>query len=86
MQPLTPDNSRLIEEATNAIDQYGLRPFARLLLEAGKPLALIGGQLLWIAQPALSLLLPAQKIGQWAHFLESPDALLALQHQIEQTP
>jgi hypothetical protein len=50
-------------------------------LQVGQPLMLVVGQLLWIAQPALSLAWSSQRVAQLAQLLERPgtaDVLLAL--------
>jgi hypothetical protein len=52
-------------------------------LEAGRPLAFVGGQLLWISQPVLGLLLPSNVIGQTARLLENPEAVTALIENLE---
>lgn len=52
------------------------------LLEAAGPLALLGAQGLWVAQPFLSLILPADEIGALARLLESPDGVAWLRAQI----
>lgn len=69
------------------VDQAFVRRVARLLLrkgmgqparvglEAGRPLAFIGGQLVWIIQPMLNLIFPAEDVGKIARLLEEPDAV-----------
>jgi hypothetical protein len=48
---------------------------ARVGLEAGRPLAFIGGQLVWIIQPMLNLIFPAEEVGNLARLLEEPEAV-----------
>ena len=53
------------------------------LLEMGQPLALLGGQLLWILQPTLSLFISANAVGRIARLLEQPDVVNDLIIQLE---
>jgi len=53
----------------------GLRPIALLTLEAGRPLAILTAQFLWLAQPVLSLAWQPQQVAQWAQFLEEPGSI-----------
>jgi hypothetical protein len=80
---LTPEQNVFIDQVAGAIQQSGLRQPALLVLDAGRPLAFLGGQLLWMLQPALSLLLPGKKISQMAQILEKPDAVSALVTRLE---
>ena len=82
--PTSPENEQFLDQVADVLYRYGLHTSARIALEAGRPIAFIGGQLLWIAQPALSLLLPAQKVRQTAHLLEEPAAVDALIARLEQ--
>lgn len=65
------------------IARTGLRSVALLLLESGRPLALIAAQIIWLAQPVLSLAWQPPKVAQWARFLEQPGSLEALIEYIE---
>jgi hypothetical protein len=67
-----------LEQVATFIQEHNLRLPLLLMLETGRPLAFLGGQLLWIAQPALSLILPGQWIQQTAQLLEEPEAVTAL--------
>ena len=68
------DDELLLEELADNIVRRGLYEPAIFLIEVGRPLAPLLGQLLWIAQPAFSILWPVQRIGQVAHLLEKPGA------------
>lgn len=68
------DDDLLIEHLTENVMRRGLYGPALILVEVGRPLAPLLGQLLWIAQPAFSMLWPAETIGRVAHFLEEPGA------------
>jgi hypothetical protein len=43
------------------------------MLEAAGPLALISAQGLWVTQPILSLVVPADEVGGLARLLETED-------------
>lgn len=64
------------------LQKHGLEGLADALLEAGEPLAPIGAQLLYVAQPALSLVAPREVIGRWARLLETPGGLAWLREQL----
>lgn len=53
------DKEAFLDQVADAICRYGLRLPALLALQMGHPATFLGGQLLWVAQPALSLFLPA---------------------------
>ena len=57
----------------------GLRVPALVALTAGRPLTLLLGQLLWIAQPAASLFWHNTRIEALAHLLEDEHAVSQLQ-------
>lgn len=52
-------------------------------LDAGRPLAFLSAQCLYIAQPALSLFLPRTTINQLAHLLEEPAGVELLLEKLE---
>ncbi|MFQ5420021.1 MAG: hypothetical protein ACE5EY_06625 [Anaerolineae bacterium] len=72
---LAPEKEAPISQIADRICQRGWRLPVLLALEAGRPLAFVMGQLLWMAQPALSLVIPGQMIRQTAQFLEDPKAV-----------
>ena len=75
----------LVDFAAKTADflcRHGLRVPVLVFLEAGQPLAFLGGQLLWIAQPALSLFFPSAPIQQTARLLEHPEAVARLIAQL----
>lgn len=67
------DDKGLSRRLARHIARRGLRTPALVALEAGRPLAFVAGQLVWMAQPALSLLWPRQEVGRIARLLETPD-------------
>jgi len=77
------ERERFIEQVAAAFCRRGLRLPALVALEAGGPLAFLGGQLLWLAQPALSLIFPGDVIRQSARLLEDPAAVTALVKRLE---
>lgn len=83
MTQLSPEDNHFLDDITDLIYRLGLRLPALIILETGRPLAFLGGQLLWLAQPALSLLLPAREVGRVAALLEDPTAVNALLARLE---
>lgn len=83
MTHLQPDQERFLQQAAAQIRRRGWRVPAVAALEAGRPLALVAGQLLWLAQPMLSLLWSSDRIGQTAHLLEDADAVQRLIEYLE---
>lgn len=67
------EDKGLSQRLARQITQRGLQTPARVALEAGRPLAFLAGQLLWVAQPALSLLWPRHEVGRVARLFETPD-------------
>lgn len=74
----TPNRDPLLDQIATALKQRGLTGAALALLEVGQPLAFIGGQFLWLAQPALAAVWPAAQVRQMAHLLEDPAAVRRL--------
>ena len=74
-----------IDEVAVALQQRGWGAAALLLLDAGRPLAFIGGQLLWLLQPTLTTIGATTEVGQLARLLENPSALDALITRLEAT-
>ena len=72
---LAPEKEAHITQIADKICQQGWRLPALLALEAGRPLTFVMGQLLWVAQPALSLVLPGQMIRQTARLLEDSESV-----------
>ena len=72
-----------IEKVAAKITDLGLTAPAILLLEAHKPLAFIGSQLLLIAQPALDIFLPQNLIHNTSNLLADPGQLEELITRLE---
>lgn len=68
---------------TRQIAAQGLAPFALFVLEAGRPLAFVIAQLIWIAQPVFRIVWKPQQLAQWAHFLEEPGNIDLLIKELE---
>jgi len=71
---MTQSNIFIGKVAKKIID-LGLTAPAILMLEAHKPMAFLGSQLLLIAQPTLDILLPPNLIHNTASLLSNPDQL-----------
>ena len=69
----SPKRDPLPEEIASALKRRGLHTVAFTLLEAGQPLTFAVGQMLWLTQPALSLLWPSLPVQQFAKLLEDPN-------------
>jgi len=76
-------NDTFIESTANKITRLGLAVPAVLLLEAHKPLAFLGSQLLLVAQPTLEFFLPRPVISQTVALLEDPAQLESLITRLE---
>ncbi|HFE66639.1 MAG TPA: hypothetical protein ENJ93_05185 [Chloroflexi bacterium] len=72
-----------LDHLADILQQYGLGTPALIALEAARPLSFLGGQILWAAQPTLSLFLPRQTIANAARVLENPTAVQALINRLE---
>jgi hypothetical protein len=77
-----PNNDLLLDQIATLLKQRGLHTAALTLLEAGQPLAFVGSQLLWLAQPALALFWPSSQVRQLAQFMEDPSAVSALMQHL----
>lgn len=77
------DEKQLIEQLAASLSRRGWRLPALIALEAGRPLTFIGGQLLWLAQPALSLFMAGDEVRRMALVLENPRAVTALLECLE---
>lgn len=81
--PLAPEKTTFVTELASEICRRGWRVPALVALQSGEPLAFLGGQLLFVAEPALSLIVPPQWVRQTAQLLENPSAVNALIAQLE---
>lgn len=83
MTQLTPEQDVFLDQVADFVKRAGLRVPTLMALDAGRPLTFLGGQILWLAQPVLSLLLPGKKVAQFARVLEKPEAVSALITRLE---
>ncbi len=65
-------------EVTDRLRQLGLQLPALIVLEAGRPLAFVAGQLLWLAQPMLALFLSRSEVSRAAELLEDPESVQSI--------
>lgn len=78
------DQANFIQQSADAIIRRGWRGPVLVLLEAGRPLAFVGGQLLWLMQPLAALVGSTQRLQQTAHLLEDATAVDALIARLEE--
>lgn len=77
-------DTSFIADVANKITNSGLAAPAILLLEAHKPLAFIGSQLLLIAQPTVDIFFPHNKLlPNMIHLLNDPAQVEALIGSLE---
>lgn len=65
------------------LTRYHLEQPALIILDAGKPLIFPAAQLLYIAQPALSLFWSYERLAAVGRFLEDPEAMQQLRAHLE---
>ncbi|MBN1314136.1 MAG: hypothetical protein JXA42_01665 [Anaerolineales bacterium] len=74
----------LIEGVVKKIQRLGLVDFTTAILDGFRPVAFIGGQLLWLAQPALGIFMDSNRIAGLAQLLEQPEAIDMLRDRLEE--
>lgn len=72
------ENQAFINQLADSIYRRGLKVPVLVGLEAGRPIAFFGGQLLWVAKPVLTLFFPGNEVSRLAELLEEPAAVDAL--------
>ena len=77
------NDDEFVGQIADALCSHGLRLPALIGLEAGRPLTLLGGQFLWMAQPFLSLMISRDRVGQVAELLEEPASVDKLIDELE---
>lgn len=65
-------------QVAERIRHLGFRRPSLTILEAGRPLAFVAGQLVWLSQPVLALVMPRDLLSRTAELLEDPQALDSL--------
>lgn len=79
-----PVQIELVNQIVKRVQSWGAVSLVSALLDAGRPLAFLGGQALWVAQPALSVFMDPQRVADYAHLLERPEALDLLRSRLEE--
>jgi len=74
----------LVDQIAERIHRWNMSGLASTFLDAFRPLAFIGGQALWVAQPTLSLLINSDRLADLARLLEEPEALDLLLTRLEE--
>ncbi|MCB0154672.1 MAG: hypothetical protein KDF65_07735 [Anaerolineae bacterium] len=80
------EKNPFVDQVAAKIQALGLTTLAILLLEAHKPLAFIGSQLLLIAQPTIDLFIPSQFTQNSIDLLADADQLEYLLARLEAIP
>ncbi len=60
----------------------GLDGLVAAVLDAAEPLGPLGAQVLWVTQPVLGLVMPADEIGDLAHLLDDPKGVAWLRAEL----
>ncbi len=77
---------QLIASLAQRATCLGLTAPAILLLEMGKPLAYLGAQMMWLAQPFLSVWWREKDLRDLALVLEDPAGVEAIIERLESSP
>jgi hypothetical protein len=72
------ENQAFINQLADSIFRRGLQVPILVGLEAGRPIAFRGGQMLWVAKPVLALFFSGNEVSRLAELLEEPAAVDAL--------
>jgi len=75
------DDSR-ITHIVNALKSWRLNGMAAALLESGGPLAFLGAQAVYFAEPLLSPFVPGDDLAALARVLEDPGAVQSLANRL----
>lgn len=67
-----------VDHIASVINRHGWQFPVLMALQGGRPLTFLGGQLMWVMQPVLSLFVAADTVRQTAQLLEDPIAVDAL--------
>ncbi len=73
----------VVDRFAARLARWGLADVALLALDGLRPLSVLAAQLLWTAQPALSLLMDGRQVGTLAQVLERPEGPELLARQLE---
>ncbi len=64
----------------------GLDGIASVLLDASAPVAPLGAQLLYVAQPTLGVFFSSESVGELARWLETSDGVAMLRRELAEKP
>ena len=73
----------ILDRLARRIAELGMTAPAILFCESFKPLAFLGAQLLWVAQPVLSLGFNAADYNDFTLIVQEPDGVEALLTRLE---
>lgn len=73
----------MLDGLVGRICRLGLGVPASAFLDAGRPLALLVSQLLWIVEPTANAIEPDNQISAWATLLEHPETMTYLLARLE---
>lgn len=76
--------AELVDQIAERIQQWGAAGLVSALLDGIRPLAFVGGQALWVAQPALGMVMDTDKVADYARLLERPEAFDLLRTRLEE--
>jgi hypothetical protein len=76
--------AELVGQLARRIRGWGLSGPVSILLDTLEPFAFVGGQILWVIQPTLSLVVDGHRVAEYAVMLERPEAYKLLQAQIKE--
>jgi len=79
------EQTHFIEKMARKITELGLTAPAIFLLEAHKPLAFVGSQVILVAQPTLDIFWPGNFAANMADLLADPSQLDQLITRLERT-
>ena len=82
----TQRREQLLNSVTQRIEEMGLTAPAILFLETYKPVAFLGAQLLWVAEPFLSLGFNAADLHDLTRLIEDRTGIEELIRRLESPP
>lgn len=71
-----------LERLAERLEAFGMGGVLGLFVRAARPLGPVGASALWMAQPALGLVMDRDTVGEWAELLEDPNALAWLSQRL----
>jgi hypothetical protein len=77
-----PKLQRRIAGWSSRLRALGLNGIVGALLDAAEPFGPLGAQLLWVAQPVVSLMLPSDEVDGLARLLDDPAGVAWLRSEL----